>query len=45
VDPKHPKRSSATVVFDGDRLRLYTTHPDLRVRFSLDRVAEGSLDR
>ena len=45
VDPNHPKRSSATVVFDGDRLRLYTTHPDLRVRFSLDRVAEGCLDR
>ena len=39
VDPAHPKRSSATLVFDGERHRLYTTHPDVRVRFSRDRVA------
>ena len=38
VDPEEPKRSSATLVFDGTRHRLYTTHPDVRVRFSLDRV-------
>ncbi len=38
VDPGHPKRSSATLVHDGERHRLYTTHPDVRVRFSLDRV-------
>ena len=35
VDPGHPKRSSATLVFDGERHRLYTTHPDVRVRFSV----------
>ena len=35
VDPAHPKRSSATLVFDGERHRLYTTHPDVRVRFSV----------
>jgi len=34
VDPEHPKRSSGTLVFDGERHRLYTTHPDVRVRFS-----------
>jgi hypothetical protein len=38
VDPAHPKQSSATLVFDGSRHRLYTTHPDVRVRFSVDRV-------
>jgi hypothetical protein len=38
VDPAHPKRSSATLVHDGERFRLYTTHPDVRVRFSRDRV-------
>lgn len=38
VDPEHPKRSSATLVHDGERHRLYTTHPDVRVRFSIDRV-------
>lgn len=35
VEPGHPKRSSATLVFDGSRYRLYTTHPDVRVRFSI----------
>ena len=35
VDPEHPKRSSAMLVFDGERHRLYTTHPDVRVRFSV----------
>ena len=34
VDPEHPKRSSATLVCDGERHRLYTTHPDVRVRLS-----------
>jgi sucrose-6-phosphate hydrolase SacC (GH32 family) len=38
VDPAHPKRSSATLIHDGARHRLYTTHPDVRVRFSIDRV-------
>lgn len=38
VDPEHPKRSSATLVHDGTRHRLYTTHPDVRVRFSVDTV-------
>jgi beta-1,2-mannobiose phosphorylase / 1,2-beta-oligomannan phosphorylase len=36
VDPAHPKRSSATLVFDGERHRLYTTHPDVRVRFAVE---------
>jgi hypothetical protein len=45
VDPGHPKRSSATVIHDGERLRLYTTHPDVRVRFSVDPVAVGRLSR
>jgi hypothetical protein len=31
ADPAHPKRSSGTVIADGDAFRLYTTHPDLRV--------------
>ncbi|MFM9059153.1 MAG: glycosylase [Planctomycetaceae bacterium] len=35
VDPEHPKRSSALLVHDGERHRLYTTHPDVRVRFSV----------
>jgi hypothetical protein len=34
VDPEHPGRSSAMLVPDGERHRLYTTHPDVRVRFS-----------
>jgi len=38
VDPEHPKRSSATLVHDGERHRLYTTHPDVRVRFSVTPV-------
>ena len=41
VDPEHPKRSSATLVFDGVRHRLYTTHPDVRVRFSVDVVGRA----
>jgi formylglycine-generating enzyme required for sulfatase activity len=45
VDPAHPKRSSATVIHDGERLRLYTTHPDVRVRFSIDPVAACRLRR
>ena len=45
VDPAHPKRSSATLVHDGRRLRLYTTHPDVRVRFSVDPVAVERLRR
>jgi hypothetical protein len=35
VDPEAPKRSSATLVHDGQRFRLYTTHPDVRVRFGI----------
>lgn len=35
VDPAHPKRSSAMLVHDGRRNRLYTTHPDVRVRFAI----------
>jgi len=35
VDPAQPKRSSAMLIHDGCRQRLYTTHPDVRVRFSL----------
>ena len=45
VDPAHPKRSSATLIHDGERLRLYTTHPDVRVRFSTEPVAAGRLRR
>ncbi|MFM7244318.1 MAG: glycosylase [Planctomycetaceae bacterium] len=45
VDPAHPKRSSATLIHDGRRLRLYTTHPDVRVRFSLDPVAAERFSR
>ncbi|MFM8735298.1 MAG: hypothetical protein ACKOC8_08910, partial [Pirellulales bacterium] len=45
VDPGHPKRSSATVIHDGTRLRLYTTHPDVRVRFSVECVPAGLLSR
>ena len=45
VDPEHPKRSSATLIHDGERLRLYTTHPDVRVQFSIDPVAAGRLRR
>ncbi|MFM7183871.1 MAG: glycosylase [Planctomycetota bacterium] len=45
VDPQHPKRSSATLIHDGERLRLYTTHPDVRVRFSIDRVAAARISR
>jgi hypothetical protein len=38
VDPEQPNRSSAMLVWDGSRNRLYTTHPDVRVRFSVDPV-------
>ena len=41
VDPAHPKRSSATLVHDGCRHRLYTTHPDVRVRFAVRAVPES----
>ncbi|MEI6504472.1 MAG: glycosylase [Planctomycetota bacterium] len=37
ADDAHPKRSSGTLIFDGERHRLYTTHPDLRVRFAVSR--------
>ena len=40
VDREHPKRSSATLVSDGVRYRLYTTHPDVRVRFSLATILD-----
>jgi hypothetical protein len=39
VDPEAPKRSSATLVHDGERYRLYTTHPDVRVRFGVNAPA------
>ena len=39
ADPAHPKRSSATLVHDGRRHRLYTTHPDVRVRFAVEAVS------
>ena len=42
VDPEHPKRSSAMLVHDGERHRLYTSHPDLRVRFAVARSSSGS---
>lgn len=45
VEPAHPKRSSGTLIHDGRRLRLYTTHPDVRVRFSIDPVAAERLSR
>jgi hypothetical protein len=45
VDPDHPGRSSATLVHDGTRLRLYTTHPDVRVRFSTMPVPAGAVER
>ena len=34
VNPKIPGAGSGTVVHDGQRWRLYTTHPDVRVYFS-----------
>ena len=37
ADDAHPKRSSGTLIFDGERHRLYTTHPDVRVRFAVSR--------
>jgi len=43
VDPAHPKRSSATLVYDGERNRLYTTHPDVRVRFSEAKPAQAPI--
>jgi beta-1,2-mannobiose phosphorylase / 1,2-beta-oligomannan phosphorylase len=33
VDEANPKRSSPTVVHDGQQFRLYTSHPELRVHF------------
>lgn len=41
VDPDHPKRSSGMVVAADGRLRLYTTHPDVRVRFSVEPLPAG----
>ncbi|MFM7250617.1 MAG: glycosylase [Planctomycetaceae bacterium] len=35
VDEAHPATSSAILVPDGERHRLYTTHPEVRVRFSV----------
>jgi len=35
VDPADPQRSSAFVVPDGDRFRLYVTHPDVKVYVSI----------
>jgi len=35
VDPAVPAASSPLLVHDGSRHRLYTTHPDVRVRFSI----------
>jgi len=35
VDPAVPAASSPLLVYDGSRHRLYTTHPDVRVRFSI----------
>lgn len=35
VDDAHPATSSAILVPDGTRHRLYTTHPEVRVRFSV----------
>ena len=35
VDPALPAASSPLLVPDGNRHRLYTTHPDVRVRFSV----------
>ncbi len=43
VDPAHPKQSSATLIFDGSRHRLYTTHPDVRVRYSISTVPHSAL--
>jgi predicted GH43/DUF377 family glycosyl hydrolase len=34
ADPVDPKRSSAYLVQDGDRFRLYATHPDVKVYIS-----------
>ena len=35
VDDAHPGTSSSILIPDGTRHRLYTTHPEVRVRFSL----------
>ena len=42
VDDAHPGTSSAVLVPDGTRHRLYTTHPEVRVRFSVLPVAGGT---
>lgn len=41
VDDAEPAASSAMLVFDGARHRLYTTHPVVRVRFSIATAADG----
>ena len=42
VDDAHPGTSSAVLVPDGTRHRLYTTHPEVRVRFSVLPVVGGT---
>ena len=41
VDPKDPQRSSAFLVPDGKRFRLYATHPDVKVFVSKQAKASG----
>jgi len=41
VDEAHPATSSAILVPDGERHRLYTTHPEVRVRYSVLPVRGG----
>ncbi|MBU6277153.1 MAG: glycosylase [Planctomycetes bacterium] len=41
VDDEVPGESSAMLVFDGTRHRLYTTHPAVRVRFAIHPTRVG----
>ena len=41
ADPKDPQRSSAFLVPDGKRFRLYATHPDVKVFVSKQAKASG----
>ncbi len=41
VDPSDPQRSSAFLVPDGNRFRLYATHPDVKVWVSKPATAAG----